>query len=85
MFFSRCPYRGHKAKVARIFLAPIGVTDSEEVNPLTNKQSKEKLTNYRIIERWWMQRDPATESIDHHDRIGYQYYNKERTRAKKAG
>jgi len=31
MFFSRCPYRGHEAKVAQIFLAPIGVTDSEGV------------------------------------------------------
>jgi len=32
MFFSRCPYRGHEAKVARIFLGPIGVPDSEGVN-----------------------------------------------------
>jgi len=31
MFFSRCPYRGHEAKVARISLAPIGIPDSEGV------------------------------------------------------
>jgi len=31
MFFSRCPYRAHEAKMARIFLAPIGVPDIEGV------------------------------------------------------
>jgi len=34
MFVSRCPYRGHETKMARIFLAPIGVTDSEGVKIL---------------------------------------------------